>query len=229
MSLFNDRRHAGQLLASALVRYSDRNDVIVLALPRGGVLVAYEVARQLGAPLDVLVVRKLGVPGHEELAMGALASGGICVLNQDVVRDMGISKEAIFAATRTEHRELSRREHAYRGERAATDACGMTAILVDDGLATGASMRAAIRALRQQSPARIVAAVPVAAPEACAEMSEEADEMVCAVTPEPFHAVGHWYQDFSQASDEQVHELLVAASRDQEPQQGRASGPRPRA
>ncbi|HMJ01544.1 MAG TPA: phosphoribosyltransferase [Conexibacter sp.] len=215
MSLFNDRRHAGQLLASALVRYSGRTDVLVLALPRGGVPVAYEVARQLAAPLDVIVVRKLGVPGDEELAMGALASGGICVLNQDVVRDRGISKEAIFEVTRTEHRELSRREQAYRGERPVADACGKTAILIDDGLATGATMRAAIRALRQHSPARVIAAVPVAAPETCAEMSEEADEMVCAATPEPFEAVGVWYRDFAETSDEQVRELLVAASRDQ--------------
>jgi predicted phosphoribosyltransferase len=213
MSLFDDRRHAGQTLAAALTAYAERTDVIVLALPRGGVPVAYEVAQRLGAPLDVLVVRKLGVPGHEELALGALASGGICVLNQDIVREMAISKEAIFEITKTEHRELSRRERVYRGERAAIDVCGKTVILIDDGLATGSTMRAAIRALRQQSPARVVAAVPVAAPDTCAELSEEADEMVCASTPTPFDAVGAWYQDFSQTSDEEVRALLAANDR----------------
>jgi putative phosphoribosyl transferase len=216
MGLYIDRRHAGRVLASALDKYAGRADLVVLALPRGGVPVAYEAAQHLGAPLDVFVVRKLGVPGHEELAMGALASGGLCVLNQDVVRSLGISKEDILRVARQENQELSRREHTYRGERAPVDVSGKAVILIDDGLATGSTMRAAIQAVRQKKPARVVAAVPVAPPETCSEMSDEADDMVCAVTPEPFYAVGPWYADFSQTTDEEVRELLEASRREQE-------------
>jgi predicted phosphoribosyltransferase len=217
MSIFKDRRHAGRALAAALGnKYVGRTDVVVLALPRGGVPVAYEVARSLGAPLDVLVVRKLGVPGREELAMGAIVSGGLCVLNNDVVRSFGITKEDILEAARTEKQELERRARAYRGERPPADVLGKTVILIDDGLATGSTLRAAIQAVRQRDPARVVAAVPVAAPEACSEMSDEADDMICAVTPEPFYSVGLWYQDFSQTTDEEVRELLEAARREHE-------------
>jgi putative phosphoribosyl transferase len=212
MSLYVDRRHAGRVLASELSKYSGRTDVVVLALPRGGVPVAYEVARRLAAPLDVFVVRKLGVPGHEELAMGALASGGLWVLNEDVVKSLDISKEEILRAIHVENRELFRRERAYRGERAAVDVSRSTVILVDDGLATGATMRVAIQALRKRNPARVVAAVPVAAPETCSELSAEADEMICAATPQPFFAVGPWYDDFSQTTDDEVRELLEAAA-----------------
>jgi predicted phosphoribosyltransferase len=227
MSLFADRRYAGRILAAALGRFSGRTDVVVLGLPRGGVPVAYEVADDLSAPLDVFVVRKLGVPGHEELAMGALASGGLCVLNQDVIANFGIAKESIFRVARTEQRELARRERAYRGGRAPIDVSHKTVILIDDGLATGSTMRAAIQALRQQSPAEIVAAVPVAALAACAELSGEADEMVCAATPQPFHAVGLWYEDFSQISDDEVRELLESARRAEE--RGEALTPNARA
>jgi len=215
MSLFKDRRHAGRALAIELGKYAGRADIIVLALPRGGVPVAYEVAQYLGAPLDVFVVRKLGVPRHEELAMGALASGGLCVLNNDVVRDLGITKEDILAAARAEIRELGRRDRAYRGDRPPLDVSGKTVILIDDGLATGSTMRAALQALRQRNPEHMVAAVPVASKAACAEVSEETDEMICVATPEPFRAVGLWYQDFSQTTDEEVRALLEAARREQ--------------
>jgi predicted phosphoribosyltransferase len=215
MSVFTDRHHAGRVLASALAKYRGRRDVVVLALPRGGVPVAYEVARTFDLPLDVFVVRKLGVPGNEELAMGALASGGVCVLNSEVVRTFAIANESILDAVRAENRELGRRDRTYRGDRTPVDVSGKVVILIDDGLATGSTMRVAVRALRQKNPARVVAAVPVAAPETCSEMSEEADDMVCAVTPESFYAVGQWYQDFSQTSDEEVRHLLDAARRDQ--------------
>ena len=210
--LFRDRTEAGQVLANRLVPYANRPDVLVLALPRGGVPVAYEVARMLHAPLDVFLVRKLGVPGHEELAMGALASGGARVLNEEVVRGLHISEEVIAAVAEREQEELARRERLFRGERPAPDVRGRTVILVDDGLATGSTMRAAIAALRQQGPARIVVAVPVGAYETCAELQMEADEVVCARTPEPFHAVGLWYDDFTQTTDEEVHELLARAA-----------------
>lgn len=216
MGIFTDRRHAGRVLAAALEKYVGRSDIVVLALPRGGVPVAYEVAQYLGAPLDVFVVLKLRVPGHEELAMGALASGGLCVFNDDIVRSRDITKEEIFEAVRAENQELGRRVRAYRGERAPADVSAKTVILVDDGLATGATMRAAIRALRQRGPACVAAAVPVAAPETCAEVSVEADDMVCTLAPEPFYSVGLWYQDFSQTSDEKVRELLEAARWEQE-------------
>ncbi len=187
-------------------------DVLVLALPRGGVPVAYEVARALGAPLDVFVVRKLGVPGHEELAMGAVATGGVRVLNEDVVRGLRIPDPVIDAVTAVEREELERRERLYRGDRPSPDVRGRTVILVDDGLATGATMHAAIKALRQQQPARIVVAVPTAAPETCAALRREVDDVVCAITPEPFYSVGLWYEDFSQTSDEEVRELLARAA-----------------
>jgi predicted phosphoribosyltransferase len=206
--LFRDRRAAGRRLAAALGRYAGRPDVVVLALPRGGVPVAHEVARALGAPLDVFVVRKLGVPGQEELAMGALATPGVRVLNEPVVRGLGIPLHVIDAVARQEEAELARRERLYRGDRPPLDVRGHTVILVDDGLATGATMHAAVRALRQRQPARIVVAVPTAAAEACEALETEADDVVCAVTPEPFYSVGLWYDDFEQTTDDEVRALL---------------------
>ena len=206
--LFRNRSEAGRLLAGHLRDYADRADVVVLALPRGGVPVAFEVAEALRAPLDVFVVRKLGVPGQEELAMGAIATGGVRVTNEEVLRHLHISGEALEAAAAREARELERREREYRGGRPAPDLRGRTVILVDDGLATGSTMRAAARALRQLGPARVVVAVPVGAPQSCAEFRDEVDEVVCAMTPEPFRGVGQWYDDFAQTSDEEVHELL---------------------
>jgi predicted phosphoribosyltransferase len=208
---FRDRREAGRVLAQKLAGYANRPDVIVLALPRGGVPVAYEVAAALHAPLDVFLVRKLGVPGHEEYAMGAIASGGVRVLNEEVVQALGIPDFRIEAAAAREEQELARRERAYRGSRPPPDVKGRTVILVDDGLATGASMQAAVTALRRLEPARIVVAVPTAAPETCEQMRALADEVVCASTPEPFRAVGLWYEDFSQTSDEEVCALLAQA------------------
>jgi len=205
---FKDRRDAGRRLAAQLAACANRSDVLVLALPRGGVPVAAEVARALHAPLDVFLVRKLGVPGHEELAMGAIATGGVRVLNDDVVRALEIPLAVIDAVAAREAQELARRERLYRDDRPAPDACGRTVILIDDGLATGATMRAAAAALRMQQPARIVIAVPVAAPSTCEEFRSEVDEIVCAATPEPFYAVGFWYQDFSPTTDEEVRELL---------------------
>lgn len=210
--LFRDRREAGRFLARHLMHYADQPDVLVLALPRGGVPVAYEVARALHAPFDVFLVRKLGLPGHEELAMGAIASGGVRVLNDDVVRALGISEDVIATVAAEELAELERRERAYRGHRPAPDVRGKTVILIDDGLATGSTMRAAVAALRQQGPARIVVAVPVGAPETCAEFQAEADEAICARTPDPFYAVGLWYRDFSQTTDEEVRDLLDQAA-----------------
>jgi erythromycin esterase-like protein/predicted phosphoribosyltransferase len=211
--LFIDRRDAGRRLAEKIAGYSNRPDVLVLALPRGGVPVAYEVARVLNAPLDVFVVRKLGVPGYEELAMGAVATGGVRVLNDELVERLGIPAPLIDAVVARERQELARREHLYRDGRPQPDVRGRTVILVDDGLATGATMHAAIEALRQQNPARIVVAVPTAPPDTCEEMKRRADEVVCAITPEPFEAVGRWYQDFSQTTDEEVRELLARQSR----------------
>jgi predicted phosphoribosyltransferase len=195
--LFRDRREAGRLLAEKLAAYANRPDVLVLALPRGGVPVAYEVARGLVAPLDVFVVRKLGVPGYEELAMGAIATGGVCVLNDQLVEHLGIPEQTMEAVAAREREELERRERLYRGHRPPPSVRGRTVILVDDGLATGATMHAAIEALRLQNPARIVVAVPTASPETCEEMKEKADDVICAITPEPFYAVGGWYQGFS--------------------------------
>jgi putative phosphoribosyl transferase len=219
---FHDRSEAGRFLATKLAAYADRPDVLVLALPRGGVPVAFEVARALHAPLDVFLVRKLGVPGHKELAMGAIASGGVRVLNEDVVRALRIPGEVIDAAAAEERQELERRERLYRGDRPAPDVRGRTVILIDDGLATGSTMRAAIAALRRQGPARIVVAVPVGAPETCAEFQDEADEAICAVTPEPFYAVGMWYEDFTQTTDEDVHDLLERAAEEHAPAYGHA-------
>jgi predicted phosphoribosyltransferase len=209
---FRNRTEAGRALARVLSRYAGRDDVVVLALPRGGVPVAYEVAKELGAPLDVFLVRKLGVPGHEELAMGAIASGGVLVLDDGVVRWLGISEDQIQKTLARELDELRRREAAYRDGRPPPDLKGKTVILVDDGLATGASMQAAARAVRRHDPARIVVAVPVASRATCDQFREEVDEVVCAVTPAPFYAVGNWYEDFSQTSDEEVRELLELAA-----------------
>lgn len=221
-TVFQDRTEAGRLLAEKLTAYANRPDVIVLALPRGGVPVAYEVSRALGVPLDIFVVRKLGVPGHEELAMGAIASGGISVLNDDVVKALRIPGQVIEAVASRELRELERRERTYRDGRPAPDVRGATVILVDDGLATGSTMRAAVAALRRRGPAHIVVAVPTAAPSTCEGFRHEADECVCDITPEPFYSVGLWYEDFSQTTDDEVRDLLgrsaatVAAGRDEE-------------
>ena len=208
---FHDRRDAGRQLAALLDSYAGRADVIVLALPRGGIPVGYEVAQALGAPLDVFVVRKLGVPGYEELALGALASGGARVINDDVVRMYRISRDLLDDVTRMERAELERREHQYRGDRPFPELAGKTIILVDDGLATGATMRAAVAAVREKAPARVVVAVPVSAAETCAAFRGIADEIVCALTPEAFHAVGLWYENFAQTTDDEVRELLARA------------------
>jgi len=214
---FRDRAHAGRVLARALLAYAGRrDDVVVLALPRGGVPVAAELARALGAQLDVFVVRKLGLPGHEELAMGAVAPGGVLILDDRLVRGLGIPDEVLQETVEKELRELERREAAYRAGRPPLDLEGKTVILVDDGLATGATMRAAALALRKYRPARVVVAVPVASAETCDEFRADVDEIVCALTPSPFHAVGLWYDDFSQTSDEEVRELLRDSSDDEE-------------
>jgi predicted phosphoribosyltransferase len=209
--LFRDRRDAGRQLAAKLRAYAGRANLLVLALPRGGVPVAFEVARSLQAPLDVFVVRKLGVPGHDELAMGAIATGGVRVLNDEVVRELGISKKIIEAVATREQQELRRRERLYRGDRPPLDVCGRIVMLVDDGLATGSTMRAAVAALRLLAPARIVVAVPVGAPSTCAELKDAADETVCVHTPEPLYAVGLWYRDFAQTSEDEVRDLLAQA------------------
>jgi putative phosphoribosyl transferase len=211
--LFQDRFEAGRILASRLRQFAHRNDVLVLGLPRGGVPVAFEVARILNTPLDVFLVRKLGVPGQEELAMGAIASGGIRVVNRTVVDALGITMADIQQAALQQQAELDRRERAYRDGRPMLEARGQIAILIDDGLATGSSMRVAIMALRKREPQRIVVGVPVAAPSVCEELESQADEVVCAVTPEPFFAVGQWYRDFPQTSDEEVRDLLQQAMR----------------
>jgi predicted phosphoribosyltransferase len=211
---FLDRAEAGRVLAERLAHYAHRPDVLVLALPRGGVPVAYEVARALGAPLDVFLVRKLGVPGQEELAMGAIATGGVRVLNEDVVRVLRIPDEVIDSVAESQGRELERRERSYRDDRPLPEVRGRTVILIDDGLATGSSMRAAIAALRQQKPARVVVAVPVAAAATVEEMSREVDDLVCVLTPEPFYAVGSWYEDFTQTTDDKVHALLEQAAQE---------------
>jgi predicted phosphoribosyltransferase len=217
---FRDRSEAGQKLATQLMEYANRPDVLVLALPRGGVPVGFEVARALHAPLDVFLVRKLGVPGHEELAMGAIATGGVRVLNHDVVRHLKIPQEVIDAATADELREIERRERDYRGGRPPPEVRGCIAILVDDGLATGSTMHAAVAALRPQQPSRIVVAVPVASPDTCADFRGEVDDIVCLITPDPFYAVGLWYKDFSQTTDAEVRELLARAAQP-EPSQAR--------
>jgi putative phosphoribosyl transferase len=205
---FADRREAGRELAAKLGAYRGRQDVVVLALPRGGVPVAFEVAEALDAPLDIFVVRKLGMPGHPEFAIGAIASGGVRVLSEDAIRWYGISSSQIEAVAAEELAELERREREYRQGRALTDLHGRTVILVDDGLATGSSMRAAVQAVRAHKPARVVVAVPVGAPNTCEEFADITDETVCARMPEPFSAVGLWYRDFSQTTDAEVGALL---------------------
>ena len=205
---FADRIEAGQILAAKLSAYRDRDDVMVLALPRGGVPVAAEVARALNVPFDVFVVRKLGVPGHEELAMGAIASGGVRQVNRDVVDALGIPENVIDAVAVREQLELERREQAYRGQRPPLSLINKTLILVDDGLATGSTMRAAVMAARQQQPARVIVAAPVGAVSACADLATEADDVVCVRTPEPFVAVGMWYRDFTPTTDHEVRSLL---------------------
>jgi len=211
MAAFEDRRQAGKRLAERLTRYAHRKDVAVLGLARGGLPVAFEVAKALHAPLDVFIVRKLGVPGHSELAMGAIASGGVRVMNDDVVRSLSITSDQIETIATEEQRELERREREYRGDAERMDVSGKTVILVDDGLATGASMRAAVEALGQRQPEHIVVAVPAAAPSACRAFENEVDEVVCLVTPEPFFGVGAWYRDFSQTTDQEVRRLLEEA------------------
>lgn len=211
MPQFTDRTSAGQQLGEELADYTDREDVVVLGLPRGGVPVAFEVAKALEAPLDVFVVRKLGAPGNPELAMGAIASGGVRVMNEDVVRRLGISEADIERVAEREREELERREKAYRGARPEISVEGKIAILVDDGLATGATMRAAVNALRESDPKRIVVAVPTAPAETCAEFEDVADETICLMTPRPFFGVGGSYQDFSQTTNEQVRTLLNKA------------------
>jgi predicted phosphoribosyltransferase len=210
--VFRDRTEAGRVVAERLAGYAGRPEVLVLALPRGGVPVAHEVARALHASLDVFLVRKLGVPGHEELAMGAVATGGVRVLNEQVVRALRIPDAAIHAVVRQEQQELARRERLYRGDRPPPDVRGKTVILVDDGLATGASMIAAARALRQQEPGRIVVAVPIASRDTCELLRDEVEDVICAVTPEPFYAVGLWYEDFSQVTDDEVRDLLARSA-----------------
>jgi len=209
---FADRMEAGRVLAEKLIpRYGNRGDLVILGLPRGGIPVAYEVAHALNAPLDVFVVRKLGTPGREELAMGAIASGGLVVINDDVVESLGISRKAIAAEIISERAELERREAAYRGNRGRLNLAGKVVILVDDGLATGSTMHAAMAAARRESPSRIVVAVPVASAPTYAEFRSIADECFCVITPEPFRAVGCWYTNFSQITDDEVREVLETA------------------
>ena len=211
---FPNRVEAGRELAEKLEKYASRDDVIVLGLPRGGVPVANEVAKRLHVPLDVFIVRKLGVPGFEELAAGAIASGGVRVLNEDVMRAIPHADQTIEAVTARETAELERREQIYREGRPAPDVRDRIAILVDDGLATGATMRAAVKALRQRGAAKIVVAVPVGPPDTCHEIGEQADETICLSTPEFFQAVGQYYEDFSQIGDEEVRELLALAAQE---------------
>ncbi|HEY2410516.1 MAG TPA: phosphoribosyltransferase [Polyangiaceae bacterium] len=213
---FRDRRQAGRILAQRLTRYARRDDVFVLALPRGGVSVGFEVARALEAPLDVYMVRKLSVPGYGELAMGAVAPGGVRLINWESVRRFGIGREALSAVIFREETELAHREQLYRHNAPRLLVTDCTVLLVDDGIATGATMRVVISALRQQQPARIVVAVPIAARSTCESLACVADEIVCAATPEEFHAVGAWYQDFAQPKDEEVRALLQSIARDQE-------------
>jgi len=211
---FRDRTHAGRFLAQRLHAYTDRPDVLVLALRRGGVPVAYEVAMALHAPLEVFLVRKLGVPGHEELAMGAIASGGVRVVNTDLVQALGVPDAMVDRVAAKELVELQRREREYRGDRPEPDVRGRVVILVDDGLATGSTMRAAAQALTTRQPARTVVAVPIAAPDTCELLRREVDDVVYAITPEPFNAVGLWYEDFAQITDDDVRALLAYGRHD---------------
>jgi len=210
--LFQDRSEAGRLLADRLRKYQNRPDVLVLALPRGGVPVAYEVAKALNAPLDVFIVRKLGVPGYEELAMGAIATGGIRALNKQVIRLLDIPMHVIDAVAAQEEKELERRERLYRGDRPAPDIRGKTAIIVDDGLATGSTMSVALSALRQKQPGKLIVAVPTAPADICDSLCQMADEVVCPATPEPFRAVGQSYRRFDQTTDDEVRELIKQAA-----------------
>ena len=210
--LFHNRQDAGKRLATRLAEYAGKPGVIVLGLPRGGVPVAYEIAHALGVPLDVFVVRKLGVPGHSEVAMGAIASGDVCVLNEPLIRDLHISRDAVASVRAREEQELARRERAYRGARPPVNVHGSTVLVVDDGLATGATMLAAVAALRAQHPAQIVVAVPVASHEACTALTAVADRCVCLAIPPHFHGVGMWYEDFSQTEDAEVQLLLDRAA-----------------
>lgn len=214
MQLFADRFDAGRQLAEALAAYADDPKVVVLALPRGGVPIGYEVARRLHAPLDLYIVRKLGVPGHEELAMGALASDGTCVVDEELIESLHVDEAALEEVVQREIGELRRREVAYQEVRPKLDVAGKIVIVVDDGLATGASMRAAAMALRQHDPAEIIVAVPVAAPRTCAGLENVADRVMCVYTPEPFHAVGLYYQNFEQTGDDEVRRLLMQAHSD---------------
>ena len=212
--LFHDRADAGRLLARELTAYANRPDVLALALPRGGVPVAFEVAQALGAPLDIILVRKLGVPGEQELAMGAIASGGVRVLNEDVVRMIGVPSAVIDAVTAREQRELNRRERLYRGDHPYPLIRGRTVILIDDGIATGATMRAAIALVRRQQPAAVVVAAPVAPASTCDELRPDVDDLVCVRTPEGFLAIGLWYESFPQTTDDEIRDLLDQAWRD---------------
>ncbi len=209
--VFENRTEAGRFLANKLMHYANRPDVIVFGLPRGGVPVAYQVAQALNAPLDVFIIRKLGVPGHEELAMGAIATGGVSFLNKELIESMNISMPQIEAVVSREYEEMLRREQLYRGNRLLPDVRGQTVILVDDGLATGASMWAAVTAIRKFNPNKIVVAVPVASAQTCEEFKHLLDEVVCGITPDPFIAVGIWYEDFSETSDDEVRALLEHA------------------
>lgn len=211
-SKFRNRAEAGKLLARQLTIYANRNDLLVLGLPRGGVPVAFEIAKKLNAPLDICLVRKIGVPDHEELAMGAIASGGVRVLNYDVINSLGIDRQIIDEVTAKELQELQRRDRAYRGDRPLPEIKNRTVILVDDGIATGSTMRAAIAILRPQQPQRLIVAVPVAPPSTCEQLQAEVDEIVCLDMPESLYAIGLWYDDFSQTTDAEVHELLAKQS-----------------
>lgn len=214
--LFRDRHDAGRKLATKLLKYANRDDVVVLGLPRGGVPVAYQVGQQLNAPIDVFIVRKLGVPGHEELAMGAIASGNISVFNNQLIEQMHVSHPQVASVAAREKQELIRRENLYRRDRTALEITGKQVIVVDDGLATGASMRAAIMAISRMDPARVVVAVPVAAPETCRMFQRYVDEVICYATPESFTSVGSWYRDFHQITDQEVQKLLELAAKNRQ-------------
>lgn len=211
---FRDRTEAGQLLAAELTKYANRDDVLVLGLPRGGVPVAYEIAKALNAPLDICLVRKLGVPGQKELAMGAIAPDNVIVLNQEILRSLEISRETLLDVAAEEKQELERRDRKYRGDRPHPEVHDRVVILVDDGIATGSTLRAAVATLRQRQPQKLVAAVPVAPPSTCASLKEILDEVVCLSTPDPLYSIGMWYKDFSQTSDEEVQQLLGRSSQE---------------